>query len=83
MSAKDDQSPTCIGVGLRLRFGNWVRLCRRLRHRISLGVCMDVVCEDGQEEKCLQQMEQVLITRILGIGIKVFLFSIRSWITPA
>ena len=57
MSAKDDQSPTCIGVGLRLRVGDWVRLCRRLRARISLGVCMDVVREDGQKEKCLQEME--------------------------
>ena len=67
MSAKDDQSPTCIGVGLRLRVGDWVRLCRRLRARISLGVCMDVVREDGQKEKCLQEMEQVLITRIMGL----------------
>ena len=61
-----------------MRVGDWVRLCRRLRARISLGVCMDVVREDGQKEKCLQEMEQVLITRILGLRY----FSMRSWINP-
>ena len=57
MSIKDGQSPTCIGVRVRLRIGSWVRLGRRFRAWVSLGVCMDVVCEDGQNEEGLQGMD--------------------------
>ena len=57
MSIKDGQSPTCIGIRVSLRIGSWVRLGRRFRAWVSLGVCMDVVCEDGQNEEGLQGMD--------------------------